>query len=179
MAVLSSIRKLATRIRSVRRAKNLPIDVWVEDWLGEAVADSIARTLFPGGLDGLRITGAEAIAILAVTENIFVNTYRAPFGTVDGRTTGVLPKQGAGAELDWPASTRIGVWPTGTVFQKTGWEIMFGLQEVGMETNDVSSFMELAENTGIRGSDIYFIDKPVCVSGVRGGSLVMDCSTDA
>lgn len=173
--LLAKIRRLAAGIRSVRRARNLPIDVFIPEFAADMVAQDIATTMF-GGLESLRITAQQAIAILGVTENIFVNTYRASWGTTSGGSPTILPKQGAGALLDWPEEIRIGVWPTGGVFQKTGWQIAFGLKEVGMATNDASAFMELAENTGTRSSDLYILDVEMPVNGVRGGSVVLDAA---
>lgn len=173
--LLSKMRQLAAHIRSARHAPNLVIHFSLPEWNKYRLANDIASA-WANGSDNLRVTPDQALALLALDEGIDVGTYNVHAGTTLGGSPTVLPLPEDGSPLpEFPNEVRILAWADGAVFRRQGSEVAFGLQEVGMHTNDTAAFEEVEENTCVRSSDVYALDVEVCDSGARGAAVVKTC----
>lgn len=177
--LLGRLRQLAAHIRSARHAPNLALEVRIPEWAKYRLANDIAFS-FAQGVENLRITPDQALGLLGATEGIMVDTYNVSAGTTTNGSPTVLPLPTDGNPLpEFPNEVRVLAWADGAVFRREGGEVSFGLQEVGYESNDFSTFYEAEENTCTRGSDIYALDVELCDSGLIGGSVVKTCGLEA
>jgi hypothetical protein len=173
--VLTKLRRLRAHIVGDRHAPGMTLDVRVPWFAADMIANDLAVS-YANGSDNLRITPAQALAILAAEDGIMLGTYDVSAGTTLGGSPTVLPKQAAGDLNDWPAEIRMLVWAEGSVFRSSYGELAFGLRETGMQTNDYSTFEEVFEQTSIRGSDVYTLDLAVCENGAQGAAVAVTCT---
>lgn len=173
--LLDVIRRTATHIRNVRHAPNLGFNVVLPAFAAQMVAQDIAYS-WSGGTDNLRISAAQALALLAVEEGIFIETYNVSIGATGSGLPTVLPELVDGEALpDWMDEIRILMYPDGSIWRQDYGELAFGLRETGMETNDFRGFEEIFEEAGFRSTDIIVLDVPLCVNGLQAGTVVKIC----
>lgn len=173
--LLDVIRRTATHVRNVRHAPNLGFNVVLPAFAAQMVAQDIAYS-WSGGLDNLRISAAQALALLAVEEGIFIETYNVSIGQTGSGLPSVLPELEDGEVLpDWMNEIRILMYPEGSIWRQDYGELSFGLRETGMETNDFRGFEEIFEQAGFRSTDIIVLDVPLCVNGLQAGTVVKIC----
>lgn len=173
--LLDVIRRTATHVRNVRHAPNLGFNVVLPAFAAQMVAQDIAYS-WSGGTDNLRVSAAQALALLAVEEGIFIETYNVSIGATGSGLPTVLPELEDGEVLpDWMDEIRILMYPEGSMWRQDYGELAFGLRETGMETNDMRAFEEIFEQAGFRSSDIIVLDVPLCVNGLQAGTVVKIC----
>lgn len=177
--LLGRLRQLQAGLRSARHASNLALEVRIPEWAKYQLANDIAYS-FTQGVENLRITPDQALGLLGSTEGIMVDTYNVSAGTTTGGSPTVMALPTDGNPLpDFPTEVRVLAWAEGAVFHRSGSEVAFGLQEVGYESNDFSSFMELEENTCVRSGDVYALDVALCDNGAMGAAVVKTCGPQA
>lgn len=173
--LLDVIRRTATHIRNVRHAPNLGFNVVLPAFAAQMVAQDIAYS-WSNGTENLRVSAAQALAMLAVEEGIFIETYNVSIGATGSGLPTVLPELEDGEVLpDWMDEIRILMYPDGSIWRQDYGELAFGLRETGMETNDMRAFEEIMEQEGFRSTDIIVLDVPLCVNGLQAGTVVKIC----
>lgn len=173
--LLDVIRRTATHVRNVRHAPNLGFNVVLPAFAAQMVAQDIAYS-WSNGTENLRVSAAQALAMLAVEEGIFIETYNVSIGATGSGLPTVLPELEDGEVLpDWMDEIRILMYPDGSIWRQDYGELSFGLRETGMETNDFRGFEEIFEQAGFRSTDIIVLDVPLCVNGLQAGTVVKIC----
>lgn len=177
--LLDVIRRLVAHVRSVRKAPNMAFTFAVPSFARYMVAQDLADSWAAEAGSTLRITPAQALALLALDEGIFIEEYNVTTGPAVGQTGGVLPELVDGQALpEWPEAIRILAYPEGGVFRHDYGELSFGLRETGVATNDFSGFYEIFEQTAFRTGDLFTLDVPLCVNGAAGASIAKLCGDE-
>ena len=171
---LSKIRYLIASVRSNRGDQSLPFHVWGPAWFKNPVATDIAKS-FTGATD-LGPNTSAAIGRLAQDEGIQIDTYSHNIGTTINGSPSVLPNAALLADNSalptWPTQARLIIAPVGAITRNTAGELSFGVESLGMATNDSLTFGAIFEAPCVVDpSAIFTLDVPVAELGGTGAMV--------
>lgn len=169
--ILSAIRRATAPIRSRRGDEDLMFEVYAPSWLKNPIASDLAKS-FTNTAD-LRLPTQQVLGMLGQDEGIVLDTYSHDIGTTADGSESVLPDLtalAAEAELPaWPDQARLLIAPVGAVARNTGPTVSFGVESLGMNTNDTRTFQEQFEAPCvIDPSAVVVLDVPVTELGFVG-----------
>lgn len=134
------------------------------------------------GLSGLNVSDAQVVSLLRGL-GVNVSTYIDESGPTTQGDAQLLALLESGPVPELPASMRTFLFPEGQWIRGTGGELSTGVirDTPNIQANNFQTFFEEWTAMCQRGcvDDSYILDAALCPSGVSGGTVVLDCTSES